>query len=66
MQVADTGVTSHAGQCTCTAIHGLDIGAEPDFLAGADAGYFILLVQEEPRDDACGMHDVALTRDEGP
>jgi hypothetical protein len=66
VQVADTGVTAHAGQCTCTAVHGLDIGAEPDFLAGADAGYFILLVQEEPRDGAYGMRHVTLTRDEGP
>jgi hypothetical protein len=63
MQVADTGVTAHAGQCTSTAVHGLDIGAEPEFLAGADAGYFILLVQEEPRDDVRDMRDVTLTLD---
>lgn len=39
------------------------LGAEPDFLARASAGYLILLVQEEPRGVGLGG---ATDGDEGP
>ena len=39
------------------------LGAEPDFLAGADAGYFIRLVHEEPRGWPAWCHITLVTKD---